>query len=105
MKMRKNVILALAVTATVALSSTVQAIQKHDPQFQVQPVFTSSASDPDMVTHLRYQSSSPKARQDWYVINAAPSSADTRNLAREAREQNGSPHAKQDVTFMIAPLK
>jgi hypothetical protein len=106
MKTRNNAILAAAAIATLALSSTVQAVQKHDPQFSVQPIYiTSAGSDPDMVTHLRYQSCSPHARQDWYAINVTGSSADSRNLAREARDQNGSPHAKVDPTFMIAPLK
>ena len=106
MKKSRNAVVALAMTATVALTSSTQAIQKHDPQFQVRPIYmTSAGSDPDMVTHLRYQSCSPHARQDWYAINVTGSSADSRDLAREVRQQNGSPHARQDPTFMVAPLK
>jgi hypothetical protein len=102
--MKKKMALAAAMIAVVTLASNTQAIQKHDPIFANQHTQVSAANDPDLIHPAGEQGGSPKARKDWYSLNAT-GKVDTRDLAKEIRSQNGSPRSKQDPSTLAAPTK
>jgi hypothetical protein len=104
MKSKCMSVLASIVVGAVGTTAA-HAVQKHDPIFQTHYHAPPGVSDPNLVSLVRFQKGSPKAKEDLYVRGPGSHSGTDRDLVQEMRSQPGSPRAKSDRSFMLAPLK